>query len=88
MQVNLIMDTMGALALGTESPTPDLLDRKPYKRSADLVRIFRFNFCEFLMCAFLFYFVYNKKSRFFFSFLGGFVSVEFLLLFLFFVSVI
>jgi magnesium-transporting ATPase (P-type) len=32
--VNLIMDTMGALALGTEKPTPALLDRKPYKRSA------------------------------------------------------
>ena len=30
--VNLIMDTLGALALGTEAPTPDLLDRKPYMR--------------------------------------------------------
>jgi len=28
--VNLIMDTLAALALGTETPTPDLLDRKPY----------------------------------------------------------
>jgi len=28
--VNLIMDTMAALALGTEKPTPDLLLRKPY----------------------------------------------------------
>ncbi|KAL6077712.1 putative Plasma membrane calcium-transporting ATPase 1 [Balamuthia mandrillaris] len=28
--VNLIMDTMAALALGTEKPTPDLLKRKPY----------------------------------------------------------
>eukprot|EP01099_Mayorella_cantabrigiensis_P000660 TRINITY_DN1290_c0_g1_i1.p1 TRINITY_DN1290_c0_g1~~TRINITY_DN1290_c0_g1_i1.p1 ORF type:complete len:959 (-),score=237.92 TRINITY_DN1290_c0_g1_i1:216-3092(-) len=27
--VNLIMDTMAALALGTERPTPDLLERKP-----------------------------------------------------------
>lgn len=27
--VNLIMDTMGALALATEKPTPDLLLRKP-----------------------------------------------------------
>lgn len=35
--VNLIMDTMGALALGTEAPTPDLLERRPYKRSAHLV---------------------------------------------------
>jgi len=35
--VNLIMDTMGALALGTESPTSKLLERKPYKRSAFLI---------------------------------------------------
>lgn len=35
--VNLIMDTMGALALGTELPTPELLQRKPYKRSASLI---------------------------------------------------
>jgi len=28
--VNLIMDTMAALALATEEPTPDLLNRKPY----------------------------------------------------------
>jgi len=31
------MDTMGALALGTEPPTPDLLNRKPYKRDASLI---------------------------------------------------
>eukprot|EP00903_Cladosiphon_okamuranus_P006006 g5926.t1 len=35
--VNLIMDTMGALALGTESPTMALLDRRPYKRTAPLI---------------------------------------------------
>merc|ERR1719384_2054325 len=35
--VNLIMDTMGALALGTEPPTPELLNRKPYKRDASLI---------------------------------------------------
>lgn len=35
--VNLIMDTMGALALGTEPPTNDLLDRRPYKRDASLI---------------------------------------------------
>ena len=35
--VNLIMDTMGALALGTEPPTPELLDRKPFKRNASLI---------------------------------------------------
>lgn len=35
--VNLIMDTMGALALGTEQPTMALLERKPYKRTASLI---------------------------------------------------
>ncbi|CAN0443880.1 unnamed protein product, partial [Hapterophycus canaliculatus] len=35
--VNLIMDTMGALALGTEAPTLELLDRRPYKRNAPLI---------------------------------------------------
>jgi len=35
--VNLVMDTMGALALGTEKPTLALLDRKPYKRTASLI---------------------------------------------------
>jgi Ca2+-transporting ATPase len=35
--VNLIMDTMGALALATEPPSEELFDRKPYKRSANLL---------------------------------------------------
>jgi Ca2+-transporting ATPase len=35
--VNLVMDTFGALALGTEPPTDILLQRKPYKRTASLV---------------------------------------------------
>jgi magnesium-transporting ATPase (P-type) len=35
--VNLIMDTMGALALATERPTLALLDRKPYRRTASLI---------------------------------------------------
>jgi P-type Ca2+ transporter type 2C len=35
--VNLIMDTMGALALGTEPPTLELLDRRPYKRDSSLI---------------------------------------------------
>ncbi|KAF0696122.1 Aste57867_13098 [Aphanomyces stellatus] len=35
--VNLIMDTMGALALGTETPKPELLLRHPYKKDASLV---------------------------------------------------
>lgn len=35
--VNLIMDSFGALALGTEAPTPALLERKPYKINSSLV---------------------------------------------------
>lgn len=35
--VNLIMDTMGALALGTEEPTMELLKRRPYRRDARLI---------------------------------------------------
>jgi len=35
--VNLVMDTLGALALGTECPIPELLQRKPYKRQASLI---------------------------------------------------
>ena len=35
--VNLIMDTMGALALGTEPPMMELLERRPYRRDASLV---------------------------------------------------
>jgi len=35
--VNLIMDTMGALALGTEHPKPVLLQRKPYRPDCPLI---------------------------------------------------
>ncbi|KAH8685475.1 putative calcium p-type ATPase NCA-3 [Tricladium varicosporioides] len=35
--VNLIMDTMGALALSTDPPSPSVLDRKPDSRSAPLI---------------------------------------------------
>jgi calcium-translocating P-type ATPase len=37
--VNLIMDTMGALALGTEPPKKELLDRPPYKRNSSLISL-------------------------------------------------
>jgi len=42
--VNLIMDTMAALALATELPTPELLKRKPYGRFDALIttRMWRF----------------------------------------------
>eukprot|EP00730_Choanoeca_flexa_P001794 TRINITY_DN10785_c0_g1_i2.p1 TRINITY_DN10785_c0_g1~~TRINITY_DN10785_c0_g1_i2.p1 ORF type:complete len:1367 (+),score=394.58 TRINITY_DN10785_c0_g1_i2:109-4209(+) len=35
--VNLIMDTFAALALATEPPTPELLDRPPYGRNKPLL---------------------------------------------------
>jgi len=35
--VNLVMDTLGALALATEPPSMELLNRKPYKRSVALL---------------------------------------------------
>jgi P-type Ca2+ transporter type 2C len=35
--VNLIMDTMGALALGTEPPSRRLLQRRPYSSNTSLV---------------------------------------------------
>ncbi|KYR00515.1 P-type ATPase [Tieghemostelium lacteum] len=35
--VNLIMDTLAALALATEPPTPDLLDRPPNGKDAPLI---------------------------------------------------
>jgi len=35
--VNLIMDTMGALALGTEAPSMELLNRRPYKLSSSII---------------------------------------------------
>src|SRR5690606_19198463 len=35
--VNLIMDTLAALALATDPPTPDLLNRLPEPRTAPLI---------------------------------------------------
>ena len=42
------MDTLGALALGTESPSATVLLRKPYKRSASLISrpMWRNIFCQ------------------------------------------
>ena len=35
--VNLIMDTLASLALATELPSEELLDRKPYGRTKPLI---------------------------------------------------
>ncbi|KAK2757252.1 plasma membrane calcium [Arachnomyces sp. PD_36] len=37
--VNLIMDTFAALALATDPPTPEILDRKPTPKTAPLISI-------------------------------------------------
>ncbi|RIB24300.1 hypothetical protein C2G38_2134118 [Gigaspora rosea] len=37
--INLIMNTLAALALATDPPTPDLLKRKPEARSASLISL-------------------------------------------------
>jgi Ca2+-transporting ATPase len=37
--VNLIMDTLAALALATDPPTRKILDRKPDKKSAPLITL-------------------------------------------------
>jgi len=42
--LNLVMDTFGALALATERPTEDLLDRHPYPKSESLVSRDMMNF--------------------------------------------
>jgi P-type Ca2+ transporter type 2C len=39
MWVNLIQDTLAALALATDPPTPSILNRKPEPRSAPLITI-------------------------------------------------
>ena len=35
--VNLVMDTLASLALGTEMPTAELLKRKPYGRTKAII---------------------------------------------------
>jgi magnesium-transporting ATPase (P-type) len=35
--INIILDTMAGLALGSEKPTPTLLNRKPYRRRSGLI---------------------------------------------------
>jgi magnesium-transporting ATPase (P-type) len=35
--VNLIMDTLASLALATEPPSDDLLERKPYSKFESLI---------------------------------------------------
>jgi len=59
--VNLIMDSFAALALATEPPTPELLERKPVGRNAPLItrKMWRFIVChsifQLIICFVLLY---------------------------------
>eukprot|EP00607_Mallomonas_marina_P009535 CAMPEP_0182418478 /NCGR_PEP_ID=MMETSP1167-20130531/2892_1 /TAXON_ID=2988 /ORGANISM="Mallomonas Sp, Strain CCMP3275" /LENGTH=1094 /DNA_ID=CAMNT_0024592699 /DNA_START=178 /DNA_END=3462 /DNA_ORIENTATION=+ len=62
--VNLVMDTMGALALGTELPVPTLLHRRPYKRTASLMSrlMWRHIFCQAAwQIGLIFWMLYNPE---------------------------
>jgi Ca2+ transporting ATPase len=37
--LNMVMDTLASLALATEPPTDELLDRKPYGRNKPIVSL-------------------------------------------------
>ncbi|KAI8891948.1 hypothetical protein BC833DRAFT_612976 [Globomyces pollinis-pini] len=59
--VNLIMDTMAALALATDDPTPELLKRKPSKRTDPIVNADMFKqilgqaFYQIIVCLVLYF---------------------------------
>jgi P-type Ca2+ transporter type 2C len=65
--VNLIMDTMGALALGTEPPRQDLLDRRPYRRDASLISrpMWRNILCQATYQLIVLVFLLNRGPRMF-----------------------
>lgn len=65
--VNLIMDTMGALALGTEQPSITLLHRRPYKRTASLIShpMWRNIFCQSAFQVVLLLWMLFKGAEFF-----------------------
>ena len=65
--VNLIMDTTGALALGTEQPSITLLHRRPYKRTASLIShpMWRNIFCQSAFQVVLLLWMLFKGAEFF-----------------------
>lgn len=64
--VNLVMDTLASLALGTEKPNELLLRRKPYGRNKSMVS---FEMCKFIVghtiyqLAVVFILIYFGKAR-------------------------
>ncbi|KAL4452347.1 hypothetical protein ABPG75_008009 [Micractinium tetrahymenae] len=72
--VNLIMDSLAALALATEAPTPDLLDAKPHGRDEPLISkyMWRLIFTQgFYQCFWLFLIFYGLPAQ-----LGAFKVVS------------
>ena len=65
--VNLIMDTLAALALATEPPSPDSLKRKPYGRDDNIISktMWRNIFCQGIFQLILQYFVLVHGPSFF-----------------------
>ena len=63
--VNLIMDTLAALALASDNPTPDLLKRKPSRKTesiinADMYRMIIGQGAYQIFCCLLLYFIGPK----------------------------
>ncbi|PSC72089.1 P-type ATPase [Micractinium conductrix] len=64
--VNLIMDSLAALALATEAPTPDLLEAKPHGRDEPLIshHMWRFIFSQGMyQCFWLFLIFYGMPAQ-------------------------
>ena len=62
--VNLVMDTLASLALATEEPSPDILERKPYGRNKSIISLTMIKnmiFQTIYQLAFLFARVWGSK---------------------------
>lgn len=63
--VNMIMDTLAALALATESPKPELLERPPYRKFEYIISqkmVKHILGQTFVQMGFLFAFVFGAQS--------------------------
>ena len=52
LQLNLIMDSLAALALSTDSPSRKLLDRKPHKRNEYIISRVKIKLISYLKLIF------------------------------------
>lgn len=65
--VNLIMDTFASLALATESPSEELLERKPYSRYEYMITPIMFRnvvMMGLFQCVYLTWFLFKGDSMF------------------------